>query len=273
MLALNANDNAYFASSRRADLATKRIQLVFDLLLQWLDKWRMAVNVKRQNFDICVMIMFYLFTAAIRDDGAADGIAEGFATSRNTTGGSIDPHAGPDSDFVDTRSSTAGTAHMTASAAGRGPPRYYGWPGPNPSSGLELPGFTAIRTIGIRVGSSGTELCLFTVYRPPHTAWGLRVVSPAGRQFLQDSEDYGYEVVGPDTLSHFPTDLRFGADVLDIVLCHQLLFQIHVEVLYDKDTLFDTDHACYNRPYDSRPPTNILYRLERVLTRTRQAPH
>ncbi|GBP16391.1 hypothetical protein EVAR_9972_1 [Eumeta japonica] len=47
MLALYADDSAYFASSRRADLAAKRIQHVFDLLPEWLDKWRMAVNVNK----------------------------------------------------------------------------------------------------------------------------------------------------------------------------------------------------------------------------------
>ncbi|GBP72334.1 RNA-directed DNA polymerase from mobile element jockey [Eumeta japonica] len=47
MLALYAEDSAYFASSRRADLAAKKIQRVFDLLPEWLDKWRMAVNVNK----------------------------------------------------------------------------------------------------------------------------------------------------------------------------------------------------------------------------------
>ncbi|GBP49145.1 RNA-directed DNA polymerase from mobile element jockey [Eumeta japonica] len=39
MLALYADDSAYFASSRRADLAAK-IQRVLDLLPEWLDKWQ-----------------------------------------------------------------------------------------------------------------------------------------------------------------------------------------------------------------------------------------
>ncbi|GBP33189.1 RNA-directed DNA polymerase from mobile element jockey [Eumeta japonica] len=47
MLALYADDSAYFASSRRADLAAKRIQRVLDRLPEWLDKWRMAVNVSK----------------------------------------------------------------------------------------------------------------------------------------------------------------------------------------------------------------------------------
>ncbi|GBP61149.1 Probable RNA-directed DNA polymerase from transposon BS [Eumeta japonica] len=114
------------------------------------------------------------------------------------------------------------------------------------------------------MGTAGTELRLFTVYRSPgshffssdihtnfdgntltilagdfnakHTAWGLRVISPAGRQYLQDAEDHGYEFVGPSTPSHVPTDPRLGANVLDSVYCHQLPFPIHVEVLYDMDT-------------------------------------
>ncbi|GBP30303.1 hypothetical protein EVAR_27917_1 [Eumeta japonica] len=47
MLALHGNVSAYFASSRRADLAAKKIQRLFYVLLEWLDKWRMAVNVGR----------------------------------------------------------------------------------------------------------------------------------------------------------------------------------------------------------------------------------
>ncbi|GBP15790.1 hypothetical protein EVAR_72634_1 [Eumeta japonica] len=47
MLALYADDSAYFASSRRTDLAAKKIQRVFDLLPEWLDKWRMAFNVSK----------------------------------------------------------------------------------------------------------------------------------------------------------------------------------------------------------------------------------
>ncbi|GBP39727.1 hypothetical protein EVAR_23052_1 [Eumeta japonica] len=45
MLALYADDSAYFATSRRADLAAKSIQRVFDVLPEWLDKRSMAVNV------------------------------------------------------------------------------------------------------------------------------------------------------------------------------------------------------------------------------------
>ncbi|GBP22369.1 hypothetical protein EVAR_11885_1 [Eumeta japonica] len=55
------------------------------------------------------------------------------------------------------------------------------------------------------------------------------------RRLLQNSEDYGYEVIGPDTPSHVPTDPCFEADEPDIVLCNVLSFLIHVEVLYDVD--------------------------------------
>ncbi|GBP94375.1 Nucleic-acid-binding protein from transposon X-element [Eumeta japonica] len=154
--------------------------------------------------------------------------------------------------------------------------------------GLELPDFINTRTLGIRVGAAGTELRLFAAYRPPvtrfcssdirtifedhtptilagdlnakHTVWDSRVVSPAGRQLLQDAEDYGYEVLGPDTPSHVPTGPRFGADVLDVVLCHRLPFPIHVEVLYSADTqhlpilitLSTTAHLTPARPQTHR---------------------
>lgn len=45
MLSLFADDSAYIASSRRATIAAGRIQRVLDILPEWLDKWRMAVNV------------------------------------------------------------------------------------------------------------------------------------------------------------------------------------------------------------------------------------
>ncbi|GBP91124.1 RNA-directed DNA polymerase from mobile element jockey [Eumeta japonica] len=47
MLALYSDDSAHFASSRKADLAAKRIQRVFDLLPELLNTWRMAVNVSK----------------------------------------------------------------------------------------------------------------------------------------------------------------------------------------------------------------------------------
>ncbi|GBP26885.1 hypothetical protein EVAR_16467_1 [Eumeta japonica] len=131
---------------------------------------------------------------------------------------------------------------------------------------LKLPDFMHSRTLGITLGSTGTELLLFVTYRPhgshfyssdihtifddhtptilagdlsaKHTACNSRVVSPAGRQLLHDAEDYGYEVLGLDTPSHVPTDTCFGVDVLDIVLCHRLPSPIHVEVLYDMDTQY-----------------------------------
>ncbi|GBP37482.1 hypothetical protein EVAR_79415_1 [Eumeta japonica] len=105
-------------------------------------------------------------------------------------------------------------------------------------------------------GRAGTELRLFAAYRPPgsrfcsfgihtifedhtptilagdlnakHTVWGSRVVSPVGRQLLQDAEDYRYKVLIPDAASYVPADCCFAADVLDIVLCHRLSFPIHV---------------------------------------------
>ncbi|CAK1587148.1 unnamed protein product [Parnassius mnemosyne] len=44
-LALYADDSAYFTSSRRAHIATARMQRLLDLLPPWLHEWRLAVNV------------------------------------------------------------------------------------------------------------------------------------------------------------------------------------------------------------------------------------
>ncbi|GBP62578.1 RNA-directed DNA polymerase from mobile element jockey [Eumeta japonica] len=94
---------------------------------------------------------------------------------------------------------------------------------------------------------------------PDRFAWGSRVISPTGRQLLQDSEQHGYEVIGPDTPSHIPTNPRFRADVLDVVLCHQLPYTIYVEVLYDMDTqhlpiLITLGTTAHMTP--ARPPTH-----------------
>ncbi|KAL0894549.1 hypothetical protein ABMA27_013121 [Loxostege sticticalis] len=45
MLALFADDSAFFATSRKLEFTLNRLQRVLDLLPEWLDKWRMAVNV------------------------------------------------------------------------------------------------------------------------------------------------------------------------------------------------------------------------------------
>ncbi|CAH2106405.1 unnamed protein product [Euphydryas editha] len=45
MLALYADDSAYFASSYHQIVATNQMQRLLDLLPEWLDRWRMAVNV------------------------------------------------------------------------------------------------------------------------------------------------------------------------------------------------------------------------------------
>ncbi|GBP78731.1 RNA-directed DNA polymerase from mobile element jockey [Eumeta japonica] len=44
VLALYADNSAYLASSRQADLAATKLQRVLDLLPDWLDRWRVAVN-------------------------------------------------------------------------------------------------------------------------------------------------------------------------------------------------------------------------------------
>ncbi|GBP88904.1 hypothetical protein EVAR_102917_1 [Eumeta japonica] len=97
----------------------------------------------------------------------------------------------------------------------------------------------------------------------PCTLPEARVISPAGRQLLQDSEQYGYEVIGTDTPSHIPTDPRFRADVLDVVLCHQLLPDLCG--CYDMDTqhlpiLITLGTTAHMTP----PALNSSHRLERV---------
>ncbi|GBP15066.1 hypothetical protein EVAR_6707_1 [Eumeta japonica] len=172
------------------------------------------------------------------NDTGVDGTAEGFATTWNTTGSSIDPQAAPDS--INTEPLSPHTPAQFLAAQNRSDeisPRgiayrstailvqkdiVYG--------GLELPDFIAARTIEI------TELHLFAAYRPPgshlyssdiltisdgkiptilvgdlnakHTAWGSRVVSPASLWLLQNSEDHGYKIIIPDTPSHVPIDPR-----------------------------------------------------------------
>ncbi|GBP14564.1 RNA-directed DNA polymerase from mobile element jockey [Eumeta japonica] len=47
VLALYSDDIAYLVSSRRADLAIAKLHTVLDLLPDWLNKWRMAMNVTK----------------------------------------------------------------------------------------------------------------------------------------------------------------------------------------------------------------------------------
>ncbi|GBP47302.1 Probable RNA-directed DNA polymerase from transposon X-element [Eumeta japonica] len=47
VLALYADNGAYLASSRRADLATAKLQRVLGLLPDWLNRWHVAVNVTK----------------------------------------------------------------------------------------------------------------------------------------------------------------------------------------------------------------------------------
>ncbi|CAH2107816.1 unnamed protein product [Euphydryas editha] len=45
LLALYADNSAYFASSYHNIVATNKMKRLLDGLPEWLDKWRMAVNV------------------------------------------------------------------------------------------------------------------------------------------------------------------------------------------------------------------------------------
>ncbi|GBP10220.1 RNA-directed DNA polymerase from mobile element jockey [Eumeta japonica] len=128
----------------------------------------------------------------------------------------------------------------------------------------QLTNFKTMRSIGIRVGSSDHETRLFVAYRPPgtrmciqnihsifngptltliigdlnakHKAWGSHCISRAGRLLMKDAERQGHEVLGPDTPSHVPTNMRRRPDVLDIVLGHKIRRPMHVEVVYGMDT-------------------------------------
>ncbi|GBP49142.1 Probable RNA-directed DNA polymerase from transposon BS [Eumeta japonica] len=128
----------------------------------------------------------------------------------------------------------------------------------------QLTDFESMCSIGIRVRSSEQEIRLFAAYRPPgtkmcvqdihaifqeqtptliigdlnakHKAWGLHSISRAGRLLMEDAERQGYEVLGPDTPTHVPTDIRHRPDVLDIVIGHKMRRPMHVEVMYGMDT-------------------------------------
>ncbi|GBP76204.1 Probable RNA-directed DNA polymerase from transposon X-element [Eumeta japonica] len=128
----------------------------------------------------------------------------------------------------------------------------------------QLTDFETVRSIGVRVGSSEQEIRLFAAYRPPdtkmcvqdihaiiqeqtptliigdlnakHKAWGSHSISRAGRLLMEDAERQGYEVLGPDTPTHVPTDIRHRPDVLDIVIGHKIRRSMHVEVMYGMDT-------------------------------------
>ncbi|GBP77241.1 hypothetical protein EVAR_13264_1 [Eumeta japonica] len=93
----------------------------------------------------------------------------------------------------------------------------------------QLTDFETMRSIGIRVGSSEQEIRLFAAYRPP----GTRMT---GRLLVENAERHGYEVLGTDTPTYMPTDMRHRPDVLDIVIGHKIRRPMHVEVVYGMDT-------------------------------------
>ncbi|GBP53954.1 RNA-directed DNA polymerase from mobile element jockey [Eumeta japonica] len=128
----------------------------------------------------------------------------------------------------------------------------------------QLTDFEAMRSIGIRVGSSEQEIRLLAAYGPPgtkmcvrdihaifqeqtptfiigylnakHKAWGSHSISRTGRLLMEDAERQGYEVLGLDTPTHVPTDIRYRPDVLDIVIGHKIRRPMDVEVMYGIDT-------------------------------------
>ncbi|GBP16393.1 Probable RNA-directed DNA polymerase from transposon X-element [Eumeta japonica] len=128
----------------------------------------------------------------------------------------------------------------------------------------QLTDFETIRSIDIRVGSSEQDIRLFAAYRAPgtrmyvqdihsifndqiptliigelnakHKAWRSHSISKASRLLMENAEHHGYEVLGPDTPTHVPTDMRHRPDVLDIVIGHKDKRPIHVEVVYGTNT-------------------------------------
>ncbi|GBP60599.1 hypothetical protein EVAR_50963_1 [Eumeta japonica] len=88
----------------------------------------------------------------------------------------------------------------------------------------QLTSFETTRSICIRVGSSDREFKLFAAYKPP----GTRML------IIEDAEEY--ELLGPNTPMHVPTDPRHRPNVLDIVLGHKISWPVHVEVVYGMNT-------------------------------------
>ncbi|GBP31069.1 Probable RNA-directed DNA polymerase from transposon X-element [Eumeta japonica] len=154
----------------------------------------------------------------------------------------------------------------------------------------QLTDFETMRSIGIRVGSSEQEIRLFAAYRPPgtkmcvqdihaiiqeqtptliigdlhakHKAWGSHSISRAGRLLMEDAECQGYEVLGPDTPTHVPTDIRHRPDVLDIVIGHKIRRLMHVEIMYGMDMqhlpiLVTVGFGTFNSP-----PVSVRQRLD-----------
>lgn len=123
--------------------------------------------------------------------------------------------------------------------------------------------FTNIRTTGVTVSMAGQELRIFAGYRPPtrdiatndlsrimsgsnpvimaadlnakNTIWGSRLVNHAGQMLQQHAENHNYQVIGPDSPTHIPTNPTHQPDVLDIVLHKNLPCPINLEVLYELD--------------------------------------
>ncbi|GBP89614.1 hypothetical protein EVAR_57633_1 [Eumeta japonica] len=52
---------------------------------------------------------------------------------------------------------------------------------------------------------------------------------------MEDAERQGYEVLGPDTPMHFPTNPRYRTNILDIVLGYKIRWPMHIEVVYGMD--------------------------------------
>ncbi|GBP42180.1 Probable RNA-directed DNA polymerase from transposon BS [Eumeta japonica] len=79
---------------------------------------------------------------------------------------------------------------------------------------------------------------------------------------MEDAERQGYEVLGPDTPTHVPTDIRHRPDVLDIVIGHKIRRPMHVEVMYGMDTQHLPILVTVGSGTSNSPPVSVRQRVD-----------
>ncbi|GBP33314.1 Probable RNA-directed DNA polymerase from transposon X-element [Eumeta japonica] len=70
------------------------------------------------------------------------------------------------------------------------------------------------------------------------------------------------EVLGPDTPTHVPTDIRHRPDVLDIVTGHKIRRSMHVEVMYGMDTQHLPILVTVGSDTSNSPPVSMRQRVD-----------